>query len=90
MTDPLASLGAEHGWMGFFTRNQVKGAYANGSRVMKIFSDPGDGTPLGTEATVLGSIWAAARPNVVLYFVEWDDKPRVAVAVANHKIGPVP
>lgn len=78
----------EPGWSGAFTRAQAPGAIPNRRRIVKIAADEGDANPVGTMGTVLGSI---SRPEVLngvlLYFVEWDTMPRVAVGVAAFKIG---
>ena len=82
----------ESGWTGVFTRKQADGAYPNGTRVMKVFVEPGDSHGLGARATVLGSI-KAPEPITINgftqqygYFVEWDSNPRVAVFVTEVKI----
>jgi hypothetical protein len=97
VAEPLIQY--EDGWTGGFTRRQAEDAIANGSKVVKVQGEPGDGTELGTVGTVLGSLapndslierfgqgerWAA-----IFYFVEWDTKPRVAVGVLGWKIAPV-
>ncbi len=75
----------EHpGYHGLFTRDEVLGAYRNGSRVTKTHAEPGDAHPNGATATVLGSI---AHPDIgVAYFVEWDDKPTFAVLVVARRV----
>lgn len=75
----------EHpGWSGVFTRNQYPGALANGTRVRKRVEERGDAHKIGDLATVLGSI---GHPDVgVGYFVEWDDLPRMAVFLQEHKV----
>lgn len=83
------NIGYEPGWHGAFTRNEELGAWRNGTRVVKQNSEPGDSTPDGTMGTVLGSMrhpdptWKGA----LAYFVEWDDKPRVAVGCMGYKVG---
>lgn len=87
-------IGYEPGWLGGFTRNQAPGAHPNGSRVVKVREEDGDSTPLGTGGTVLGSLDGSAlgyrNPDGSVvrfaYFVEWEDKPRVAVGVLDWKI----
>jgi hypothetical protein len=75
----------EPGWTGAFTRQQAPGAlFANTSRIKKDKGEPGDTTPVGTEGTVLGSYYLPERGFG--YFVEWDDKPRVAVFVVGWKL----
>lgn len=79
----------EHpGYFGYFSRHQHSEAkYQNGSRIKKVWGEPGDGTPLDTEGTVLGSV---GFPDTgILYFVEWDNRPKFAVAVMAKKIGGV-
>jgi len=83
------------GYVGAFTRDHAEGAIENGAKVRKAKEDPkGDLTPIGTLGTVLGSInfelydLAEARSKGVkyLYFVEWDDKPKVAISMVDWKI----
>jgi hypothetical protein len=74
----------EPGWIGALTRAQAEGAYPNGSRVVKRDSEPGDAHRTGDKATVLGSLRFGDK---VLYWVEWDDAPMVAIAVVAEKIG---
>jgi hypothetical protein len=78
----------EPGWHGAFTRGQAPGAIPNGRRIVKTATEDGDTNPLGTMGTVLGSL---SRPEVLngalMYFVEWDTMPRVAVGVIANKIG---
>jgi hypothetical protein len=78
-------LTTEPGWFGHFTRQQATRArFSNGTVIRKVKEDPGDGTPLGTEGTVLGSIY---HPTLgVGYFVEWANLPKTAVFVVGWKI----
>lgn len=92
MTEP--NIGYEPGWHGAFTRHHVPGAMPNGTRIVKAREEGRDATPIGTGGTVLGSL----DGNLVedfnpdggrirfFYFVEWDNRPRVAVAVMDWKI----
>lgn len=88
-------FGTEPGWVGGFTRHQAAEAYPNGSRIVKLPGEAGDATAVGTYGTVLGSLpgdlVVVYNPNglrlAYFYFVEWDDKPRCAVGVADWKIG---
>jgi hypothetical protein len=79
----------EPGWSGAFTRAQAPGAMPNGAKIVKGRGEVGDSTPEGAPGVVLGSF---SHPEVcngaVCYFVEWADRPRVAVAVINWKIKP--
>jgi hypothetical protein len=77
----------EHpGYLGLFTRHQMADAIPNGTRVVKVRTDAGDAHPLGSLATVLGSMGHPKVGNG--YFVEWDARPRWAVFVAGDKIAP--
>lgn len=80
----------EDGWLGAFTREQVPGAWPNGTRVVKVIAEEGDGHQLGEMATVLGSL---SHPDIYdgkpCYFLEWDGHPRVAVACLGWKLAPV-
>ena len=75
----------EPGYIGHFTRHQERGAYRNGSRVMKINSELGDGHKNGELATVVGSFCAGDGYGTG-YFVEWDICPRVIVFVGAYRI----
>jgi hypothetical protein len=81
-------LHEEPGWLGAFTRQSAPGALPAGSPVLKANSEPGDGHPNGTPGVVLGSLPAA--PGKILYFVEWQPRPHVAVATADFKLQPAP
>lgn len=74
----------ERGYIGAFTRDTAVGAIPSGMRVIKVKSETGDAHGDGACATVLGSFGAE---GLLLYFVEWDEKPGFAVAVAAWKIG---
>jgi hypothetical protein len=95
--DALSRLRTEPGWAGAFTHEQAPGAIANGSRVVKILDEPSDAHRVGATATVLGSIgpipdvvelgpFASAPAGSYLYFVAWDDRPNVAVAIGGHRV----
>jgi hypothetical protein len=78
-------------YVGVHTHQQADGALPNGSRVVKIKTDPGDGHPLGSLATVVGSIGVPIGKEFAdpyFYFVVWDARPRIAVGVASGKLGP--
>jgi hypothetical protein len=77
---------AHPGYFGLFTRHQLPDAILNGTRVVKVRSDPGDAHPIGSLATVLGSMGHPKIGNG--YFLEWDAKPRWAVFVMGDKIAP--
>lgn len=74
------------GYAGMFTRNQVLGAWRNGTRIAKVFCEPGDAHPLGALGTVLGSV-AHRETGELCYFIEWDDCPGMAVGIVAKKIG---
>lgn len=76
----------EPGWVGMFTRNQAEGAWENGTRVIKQNSESDDGHPNGSMGTILGSIGIKNSYLGYLYFVEWDQRPRVAVGVMEAKL----
>lgn len=73
-----------------FTRDECPEAiYKNKERIRKAWGEPGDGTPLGTEGTVIGSITVPERPDVgTAYFIEWDNRPGMYVLVIEKKLGP--
>jgi len=83
---PDIVIGNEPGWIGGFTRHQAPEAlFRNGSRIQKAKFGPGDATPLGSLGTVLGSLYLPEMGSVG-YFVEWDWKPKVAVAILGWRI----
>lgn len=72
------------GWVGMHTRDRAPGHLPNGTRVRKVMTEPGDTHPVGSMATILGSMH---HPMVGGgYFVEWDATPRHAVFVISSKI----
>lgn len=71
------------GWVGMHTRDHAPGALPNGSRVRKVRTEAGDTHPIGSMATILGSV---SDPIGNGYFVEWDATPRHAVFVVETKI----
>lgn len=81
--------------IGFHVTTQAPGApIANGTRVRKVRTEPGDANPIGTEATVLGSLGpmpadAGEHAGTYGYFVEWDTMPGTAVFVIGEKIEPL-
>lgn len=82
------NIKTEPGWTGVFTRDEVLGAWRNGTRVVKHKSEPGDGTPDGTPGVVLGSMLVRDDDSRarLLYFIEWADHPRLAVACVATKL----
>lgn len=76
------------GYANLHTRAQADGAIANGTRVRKTNSEPGDTHKDDERATILGSIH---HPEVGFgYFVEWDTHPKAATFVTQHRITPSP
>lgn len=70
-----------------FTREQAEGALPNGTRVVKIKAEEGDGHAVGERATVIGSVSHPEIMNgIIAYFVSWDDMPNVPVGVVDWKI----
>lgn len=80
------------GYAGAFTRGQAQGAYECGSRVIKANSEAGDANPDGSLGTVLGSIKAPsgmsnpAYAGKIMYFVEWDARPKHAIGIIETKL----
>jgi hypothetical protein len=72
------------GYWGAYTDDEAPGAYRNGTRIVKDVSEAGDATLTGATGKVLGSV--SARGSGIAYFVEWDDRPGVAVLVVAVKI----
>jgi hypothetical protein len=79
---------------------QAPGALPNGAAIVKARMEPGDGTPVGVTGVVLASHAVTERmvsemreagklPDTVprfFYFVEWDNRPGLAVAISDWKI----
>jgi hypothetical protein len=84
--DHLDDLGPEAGWKGAFTRKRHPDAlFDNSARIVKVTPDrSGRGVPLGAIGTVLGSTFFPGKG--VVYFVEWDEMPRVAVGIGEWKL----
>ncbi len=90
--DALNRVRPEPGWIGSFVREQAPGALATGTRVIKARSEPGDTFPDG-----LGSIGpgpdvpvptphGSVPPGAYVYFVEWEPRPRCAIAITSTRI----
>lgn len=77
-------LGHHDGYAGVFTKHQAEGAIPNGTKIVKTNSVAGDATPDGMGGVVLGSM--DSGDHGLLYFVEWDDRPRMAVGTIALKI----
>lgn len=73
----------EPGWYGSFTRDQAEGALPNGTSIVKANSQPQDATPDGMRGTILGSI---ANEGLLFYFVEWDNRPKMAIGCMSTKV----
>jgi hypothetical protein len=78
-------LGDYPGYLGVHTQDQADGALPNGTRVKKVTFEKGDSHPIGSLATVLGSLESGIEPPY-LYFIEFDDMPRFAIGIASNKI----
>lgn len=83
----LPSIRTEPGWLGGFTREQAIGALPNGTHVVKTRSEEGDHHPDGSRGMVLGSLVTMGE---LIYFVEWQASPHVAVAVMAWKLSAAP
>ena len=72
-----------------YVAGQAEGAYPNGSRVRKVWSDQGDSHQVGALATVVSSVVCPGVPGTdkaIGYFVCWDDAPGLPCFVADKKI----
>lgn len=78
-------IAPHQGYIGVFTRRNAINAIRAGSRIRKIKTESGDEHPVGSTGTVLGSIQAGHLG--IMYFIEWDDKPKFAMATIAWKIG---
>lgn len=72
------------GYAGAFCRVTGKNCWPRKTRVRKALSESDTETKVGTRGTVLGSMSAPDAGQ--FYFVEWDDKPRVAVGCIALKL----
>lgn len=63
----------------FYISLEAPGAFPNGTEVIKVNSEPGDGHPDGTEGVVIGSIGPQYMEkfgrDMLAYFVEWNGTP---------------
>ena len=67
-----------------YTDAHAEGAMENGQRIVKVWSEPGDLNPVGTQGVVVGSLH---HPDLgYAYFVKWDTRPDVPIAVVAKKI----
>lgn len=61
------------------------GAIENGVRIVKVWGEPGDSTPVGTKGVVLSSV---GHPTMgIAYFIAWDTMPNIPVFAHQKKIG---
>jgi hypothetical protein len=58
-----------------FSTDHAPGAWPNETRVRKAMHRPGDAHPVGSLATVIGSIGPTPWDGVYGYFVFWDEPP---------------
>ena len=77
-------ISTQEGYIGAFTRHQADGAFPNGTRIRKINSEPNDITRDDEVGTILGSVQGPGLG--FFYFVEWDNKPKVAVGAMAKKV----
>jgi hypothetical protein len=85
----------EREYLGSFTRDQADGAWPNGARIIKVKGDQdagggSDTTANGTTGVILGSVFIPEATPGVFYFIEWDDKPLIAIGCAAWKLALVP
>jgi len=72
------------GYIGHYIEGQADGAVPNGQRVVKVADEKGDAHTLGDTATVISSY---AHPELgLMYFIEWDDRPKLIVACISWKL----
>jgi hypothetical protein len=70
-------IGTHEGYVGAFTRRQARGAYDNGTRVVKVAVDAeGDVHPIGTSGVVMGSIGGPIPALPDLFHRMGSDSPR--------------
>lgn len=73
--------------LGYYVDTHAEGAIPNGKRIRKSVFENGDGNPIGSLGTIIGSIGPLDVPGARYgYFVEWDRFPGYAVFVADRKI----
>jgi hypothetical protein len=72
------------GYVGAFTRDEAPGAIPNGTRVCKVWCEPGDANPLGAKGVVLGSLYFPE--GGFAYFIEWDSKPKWPLLTIAKKV----
>lgn len=72
-----------------YIAGEAEGAIPNGRRVRKVAEEDGDSTPLGTEGTVMSSVYEPAVTEHIFYFVMWETRVH-PVGVTGWKIEEVP
>lgn len=75
------------GYANPFCSDEYPGAYPNGTRIYKRWSEVGEETPTNTRGKVLGSI--GYETLGIGYWVEWDSLPGYAIFVMEKKVGKV-
>jgi hypothetical protein len=80
----------EHeGYVGIFPSVDAEGAMPRDTEIIKVLSEPGDGHKIGESGKVLGSLPLPTDMGLdskYMYWVEWNDAPKRAVAVVSKKI----
>lgn len=78
---------------GMYLDGEAEGAYPNGTRIVKVEAEEGDGTSVGTGGVILSShdvsdlvVEDLSRPVTFYYFVKFDDFPH-PVGICDWKIG---
>jgi hypothetical protein len=82
----LASVGvmAREGYTGMFCTTNAPNAIKAGERIHKVKCEANDEHPVGAIGTVLGSI--SVNNLGIMYFIEWDDKPKHAISTIAWKV----
>jgi len=75
--------------LGHYVETEAEGAIPNRTRIRKTAFEEGDGNPIGSLGTVVGSVVSPLDDGSsgYAYFIEWDRFPGLAVFCVGWKIG---
>lgn len=82
----LASVGVmtREGYTGMFCTTDAPNAIPAGTQIKKVRTESDDEHQIGSTGAVLGSI--SVNNLGIMYFIEWDDKPKHAISTVAWKI----
>lgn len=90
MTNNILHRYKNHEMLCYFSDNLDGAPIKMGSKVKKVNSEKGDGTPDGTEGRVIGSLSDPVTDGIMepqyLYAVVWDDKKDFIIGTIGKKL----